>query len=171
MSCYIAKRVRLAAMEECKHPGCGCFTQNGYYIQYRNENVDSMLFVCDNCYEEKFKAKCRVGNFDEDKYIVQGNKKRYLPIPPQLRNQICWTRKTAKSLRVALTVFALILLIAFCFRKHPSIRTGFTLPQVHSEININVHFAVYDLGQMGLRTEMIINQLMKVFTHGGKIND
>ena len=45
MSRYIAKKVTLNTMKECKQPGCGCFTQKGYYIQYQNGNVDSMLFV------------------------------------------------------------------------------------------------------------------------------
>ena len=36
MSRYIAKRVALNTMKECKQPGWGCFTQKGYYIQYQN---------------------------------------------------------------------------------------------------------------------------------------
>ena len=67
MSRYIAKRVALNTMKECKQPGCGCFTQKGYYIQYQNGNVDSMLFVCESCYDEKFREKCYAGDFDEEK--------------------------------------------------------------------------------------------------------
>ena len=171
MSRYIAKKVKLATMEECKQPGCGCFTQNGYYIQYRNGNVDSILFVCDSCYEEKFKAKCMAGDFDEAQYIVRDNKTRYHPVDPLLRNLICWTRKTARTLRIGLTAVVLILLTAFCLKEHPSVRTEFAVPQVHAEINTDVHFAVHDFGQMGSRTETISNQLTRVFTHGGKKND
>lgn len=171
MSRYIAKKVRLARMEECKLPGCGCFTQNGYYIQYRNGNVDSMLFVCDNCYDEKFKSKCSTGDFDEEQYIVRPNTLRYQLVNPLLRNLICWARKTARTLRVALTAMVLILLTAFCIKEHPSIRTEFTVPQVHAEINTDVHFAVHDLEQLESRTETITNQLVRVFTHGGKTND
>lgn len=158
-------------MEECKQPGCGCFTQDGYYIQYRNGNVDSMLFVCDSCYDKKFKSKCLEGDFDEERYIIRSNTVRYQTVNPLLRNLICWTRKTARTLRVAQTAMALILLTAFCIKEHPSVRTQLIVPHVHAEINTDVHFVVHDLRQLESRTETIINQLMRVFTHGGKTND
>ena len=99
MSRYIAKRVALNTMKECKQPGCGCFTQKGYYIQYQNGNVDSMLFVCESCYDEKFREKCYAGDFDEERYIVKENTSRYQPINLLLRYLIRWTRKTAKTAR------------------------------------------------------------------------
>ena len=170
MSHYIAKKVRLASMKGCMQQGCSCFTQNGYYIQYRNRNVDSILFVCDRCYEEKFKSICSIGDFDEEQYIVRPEKSRYYPANPLLRNMIRWTRQTARVLRVSLTVLSLILLTAFCIKEHPCIRTEFTAPQFRTDINTDIHFTVHNLGHLKLRTDTIANQLMRVFTHGG-IND
>ena len=168
---YIAKKVKLAKMEECKQPGCGCFTQNGYYVQYRSGNVDSMLFVCDTCYEEKFKAKCMAGDFNEAQYIARDKKPQYRPVNLLPCNLICWVRNMTRTLRVALTAVALILIIAFCLEEHPSVRTEFTVPQVHVEVNTDVHFAIHEPGQMRSRAETMTDLLTRVFTHGGKKND
>lgn len=171
MSRYIAKKAALSTMEECKQPGCSCFTRNGYYIQYQNGNVDSMLFVCESCYEEKFRSKCSTGNFDEERYIVRTNTSRYQPINPLFRNLICWTQKTVKTTRIAMVVIALILVTAFWLKEHPGIRTEISISQWHTNINTDVHVAVRNLEQLDGRAEAIANQITKVFTHGGREND
>lgn len=164
MSGYIAKKVALNTMKECKQPGCGCFTQKGYYIQYQNGNVDSMLFVCESCYEEKFRAKCSEGDFDENRYIVKGNPQRYQLINPLLRNLIRWTRKTAKTARIATILAALILVTAFGLKERPSIRAELSMPQLHAQINTDMHFAFHDFGGIFGRLEAIADQMTNVFT-------
>lgn len=171
MSRYIAKRVALNTMKECKQPGCGCFTQKGYYIQYQNGNVDSMLFVCESCYDEKFREKCYAGDFDEERYIVQDNTPRYQPINPLLRHLIRWTRKTAKTARTATILAALILVTAFGLKEHPSIWTELSMPQLHVQLNTDVHFAFHDIERLTDRLEAIAGQMTNVFTHGGREND
>ena len=148
MSRYIAKRVALNTMKECKQPGCGCFTQKGYYIQYQNGNVDSMLFVCESCYDEKFREKCYAGDFDEERYIVKENTSRYQPINLLLRYLIRWTRKTAKTARIATILAVLILVTAFGLKEHPSIRTELSMPQLHAQLNTDVHFAFHNFERL-----------------------
>lgn len=171
MSRYIAKKVALSIMKECKQPGCGCFTQNGYYIQYQNGNVDSMLFVCGSCYDEYFKSTCSTGDFDEEQYIVRTNTQRYQLINPLLRDMICWTRKTAKVMRVTMVAVSLILVIAFLIKEHPDIRKEISAPQLHININTDIYAAVRNPEHLDVRTEAIANQRTKIFTHGGKGND
>lgn len=171
MSRYIAKRVALSTMKECKQPGCGCFTQKGYYIQCQNGNVDSMLFVCESCYDEKFRKKCSAGDFDEERYIVKDNAPRYQPINPLLRNLIRWTRKTAKTARIATILAALTLVTAFGLKERPSIRTELSMPQLHAQLNTNVHFVFPDFERITDRMEAIAGQMTNVFTHGGRKND
>lgn len=127
---YSRKKQNVICITYTKQPGCGCFTQKGYYIQYQNGNVDSMLFVCESCYDEKFREKCSAGDFDEERYIVKDNAPRYQPINPLLRYLIRWTRKTAKTARIATILTALILVTAFGLIEHPSIRTEMRVPQL-----------------------------------------
>ena len=164
MSRYIAKKVVLSTMKECKQPGCGCFTQNGYYIQYQNGNVDSMLFVCESCYDEKFREKCSVGDFDTERYIVKDNKQRYQPINPLLRYLIRWTRKTAKTARIDTILAVLILVTAFGLKERPSLRTKLSMPQLHAQFNTDMHFAFHDLERLSDKLEAIAGQMTNVFT-------
>ncbi len=171
MSRYIAKKVALSTMKDCKQPGCGCFTQMGYYIQYQNGNVDSMLFVCEKCYDEKFREKCSAGDFDEERYIVKDNIPRYQPINPLLRYLIRWIRKTTKTARIATILAALILVTAFGLKERPSIRTELSMPQLHAQFNPDMHFAFHDFERIANRMEAIAGQMTNVFTHGGREND
>ena len=171
MSRYVAKKVVLSTMKECKQPGCGCFTQNGYYIQYQNGNVDSMLFVCESCYDDKFREKCSVGDFDTERYIVKDNKQRYQPINPLLRYLISWTRKMTKTARVVTILAALILVTSFGLKERPSLRTELSMPQPHVQLNTDMHFAFHDLERLSGKLEAIVGQMTNVFTHGGREND
>lgn len=74
MSRFPAKRIQLSVMKECT---CGTFTMEGYYIQYRSNSTDTLLFVCDCCYEQKFKNRCYADEFDETDYIRKHQERRY----------------------------------------------------------------------------------------------
>lgn len=63
MSQYIAKRAILDVKKECSNRSCGCYTEEGYYIKYANRNVDSVLFVCEECFERKYRYQCVVQDF------------------------------------------------------------------------------------------------------------
>ena len=171
MSRYIAKKITLSTMKECKQPGCGCFTQKGYYIQYQNGNVDSMLFVCESCYEEKFREKCSVGDFDEERYIVRANTPRYPSINPILKYLIHWTKETAKTARIVTILTSLILVTAFGLKEHPSIRTELSMPHLHAQFNVDMRFSFHDFERISGRLEAIAGQMTNVFTHGGGEND
>ena len=171
MSRYIAKKVALSTMKECKQPGCGCFTQKGYYIQYQNANVDSMLFVCESCYGKKFREKCSAGDFDEKRYIVKDNTPRYQPINPLLRYLIRWTRKTAIIARITMILSALILVTAFGLKERPLIRTELRMPQLHAQFNTDVHLAFHDFERISDRLLAIVGQMTNIFTQGGREND
>lgn len=158
-------------MKACEQLSCGCFTQSGYYIKYLNENVDSMLFVCECCYDENFKSICLIGDFDEKQYIVQPNTLRYQQRNPFLRKSENWLYNIVKTVRIVWMTTALIFLIIISIKKHPSVRTDFTVPQLYAVINTDVNFAVHDLGQLKLKMEMIKNQLTRVLIHGGNMYD
>lgn len=130
-----------------------------------------MLFVCESCYDEKFREKCYAGDFDEKRYIVKENTPRYQPINPLLRYLIRWTRKTAKTARIGTILAALILVTTFGLKEHPSIRIELSMPQLHAQLNTDVHFAFHDFERLTDRLEAIAGQMTNVFTHGGKEND
>lgn len=168
MSRFIAKKVTLNTMKDCNQPGCGCFTKKGYYIQYRSDNVDSILFVCESCYDETFREKCSVGDFNEEIYIVKDNAPSYNSINPILKNLILWTRETIKTVRSALLIAAIILVTAFCIKEHPSIRNELSMPQLHAHINTEMHFASRDIAEISGRWESIVYHITNVFMVGGK---
>ena len=154
-------------MMECKQPGCRCFTQSGYYIKYENDNVESVLFVCDDCYNEKFSSKCFVGDFDEDRYIVKDNIQRYKTVNPTIRNLIRYTRKAAKTARVSMILATLILVAAFGLKERHSIRTELRIPKLHVQINTDIH----EFEGISSRLKVILEQVNNVFTYGGIEND
>ena len=63
MSQYIAKKATLDIKKECSNRSCRCYTEKGYYIRYANRNVDSVLFVCEECFERKYRNQCVVQDF------------------------------------------------------------------------------------------------------------
>ena len=130
-----------------------------------------MLFVCESCYDDKFREKCSAGDFDEERYIVKDNIPRYQPINPLLRYLIHWTRKTTKTARIATILVALILVTAFGLKERPSIRTELSMPQLHAQFNPDMHFAFHDFERIADRLEAIAGQMTNVFTHGGREND
>jgi hypothetical protein len=101
-------------MSECKHPGCGCFTDKGYYIQYKNKNVDSLLFVCDACYESAYKTRSQPGTFDETAYIWTVARPGYHPVNHVLLALVKGIRRLSKISRAALVTLATIFII-LCF--------------------------------------------------------
>ena len=112
-----------------------------------------------------------MGDFDENQYIVTDKTPRYRPVNPLLRDLIRWTRKTAKTARFAMMIVALILVTAFVIKERPTIHTELSMPQLHAQINTDLHFASHDFSEISGRWEAIADQMTKVFTHGGNGND
>ena len=63
MSQYIAKKAILDTKKECSNRACGCYTEKGYLIKYANRNVDGVLFVCEECFQRKYRTQCTIQNF------------------------------------------------------------------------------------------------------------
>ena len=63
---YTAKRASLKTIKGCSVPGCGCYTDRGWYVQCREGgSLDTVLFVCEDCFERLYRAKSIIGSFDE----------------------------------------------------------------------------------------------------------
>ena len=110
MSTYVAKYVSLDVMRECRGNNCSCFTDKGYYIQYQNGNVDSMLFVCEDCYEEN----------------------------PSLRRFLREFRKGIRFTRIACALLSVLLISAFCLKEQPKFRSEYPPHEINLEVNSNV---------------------------------
>lgn len=115
MTCT-AKKVSLTTVKECMVRGCGCFTDRGYYIQYRNGGVDSLLFVCDSCFERQYKPQCVMGAFDENEYLQERR--------PEHRRSCPWLLKLirragvgVKAARAAVTLAAVLLTAVWIYDK------------------------------------------------------
>lgn len=163
MSNYIAKKVTLDTAKECNGKNCGCYTSIGYYIQYKNRNVDSVLFVCEDCFDRQYRSICTLGNFYEAEYVRSPQRNPYQLGNPTLRKVATLINRGIRSFRIALLVVMLVLLTAYFFKEQPSLRNEFTSP----EINI-IGWNVNDLSE---HFESIYAQIQRVITHGGKEND
>lgn len=139
MSMLIAKKANLDVMRECQGTNCTCFTDKGYYIQYCNKNVDSMLFVCENCYYRQYKAKCTLGSFDEDIYQRTICKQRYHKLNPVLRKILNGTRKAIHCLRITCIILSILFIALYSIKEKPKIRNEYPSYEVHCEINSNFH--------------------------------
>lgn len=168
MSMLVAKKTTLEVMRECQGKNCSCFTDKGFYIQYRNGNVDSMLFVCEDCFNTQYKSKCSFGSFDEEEYQHTVRKQRYYEVNPCLRKILRGFRKTIRCLRIACIVFAILLITVFSIKENPQIRNEYLAYDVHCEINTG--FRGFETVQEGLQN--IAEKLVKVIKHdGGYKND
>ena len=85
MANYIAKKVTLATAKECNGRNCGCYTSSGYYIQYKNRNVDSILFVCEECFSRQYRSMCTLGDFQETEYVRSPKRNPYKLGNPTIR--------------------------------------------------------------------------------------
>ena len=57
---YIAQKITLDTKKECSNRSCRCYADKGYQIRYKNCNVDSILFVCEECFYEQYRLHCRI---------------------------------------------------------------------------------------------------------------
>ena len=113
MSQYIAKKASLDVKRECSDRSCGCYTDRGYYIQYENSSVHSVLFVCEECYIKKYKSRCVLGDFTMEKRRRRG--RLYSPPDhPILSGTVRIFNRTIRGVRLA-CVWVLILLGFFVF--------------------------------------------------------
>lgn len=167
MSKYIAKRVILDTMRECSGAGCSDFTFKGYYIHYQNRNVDSALFVCDECFERHYRSQCTLGSFNENDYIQNGMPDYSLG-SKTFREFRRLFRKAVRCARIAVIVFSLLLITLFVIKEKPQLRSEFPTKTVHCEIN-SVHRSL-DAVFQGF--EGLFYRIKNVIKHdGGNKND
>lgn len=168
MSTYTAKKVFLDVMRECRGNNCSCFTDKGYYIQYQNGNVDSMLFVCEDCYNAYYKSKCTIGSFDEEEYQRSVRRQRYYEGNPSLRRFLREFHKGMRLTRIACVLLSILLVSAFCLKEKPQFRNEYPQHEINLEINSNIH----GLENVSVQYQNILEQITKVITHdGGKKDD
>lgn len=169
MSTFVAKKVSLDIMRECRGDNCSCFTDKGYFIQYRKGNVDSILFICEDCYNAHYGSKCTIGSFDEEEYQHTISKQRYYKGNPFLWKFLKEFRKGIRLIRIACTIFSAILITAFCLINQPQLRTEYLPHKPRFEINSNVR------GLEGVSTlaQSILDRITTVISNnvGGKKDD
>ncbi len=107
MSQYIAKKATLDIKKECSNRSCGCYTEKGYYIRYANRNVDSILFVCEECFERKYRNQCVVQNFTVSEEPIHHNRRVEID-HPTLRRIIRAFNKSLRFIKYASLCFLII---------------------------------------------------------------
>ena len=138
MSTFIAKKVSLDIMRECQGDNCSCFTDKGYYIHYQSGNVDSMLFVCEECYNAYYKSKCTIGSFDEEEYQHSVRKQRYYESSLSLRKFLRGFRKGIRFARIACILLSALLILAVCLKEQPQFRSEYSSHEVNLEIHSGI---------------------------------
>ena len=135
MNTYVAKKVDLDTMRECQGRGCSCFTNQGYYIHYRKQNIDSMLFVCEDCFNSQYRTSTILGSFDTSEYLRQ-EKPQYARYSNQaLRQLIKLVRDTTRGF-IATSIFvALLLTVAYCIKEKPTFRSTYPSHTIYCNIN------------------------------------
>lgn len=135
MNTYLAKKVSLDVMRECQIRSCSCFTSQGYYIQYHKSNIDSMIFVCEECFNRQFKAQSSLGSFDTSKYLRSERPRRERYEKPALRQLIKLVRDATRGLIVTGILVAVFLTVAYCIKEKPTIRNTVPAPTIHCAMN------------------------------------
>ncbi len=167
MSLLLAKKASLNLMRECQGNNCSCFTNRGYYIQYRSGNAESMLFVCEDCFIKQYKSRCTFGSFDEGKYQHSVKNQRYHLGNPILRKTIKVFRSGVHYSRIACVLLSVLLITAFCIKEKPQIRDEPLPHNVYCQINSD--FRGFD--NVIERMSGTKNRIAKVITHVGGINN
>lgn len=154
---YIAKKVTLDLMRECNRRGCGVYTRAGYYIHYKNSNVDSILFVCEDCFAGQYRSKCSLGDFQETEYISNPRRMRYTCGSfPKIATAM---NRGIRTIRKAMVLVLIFLLVAFFTQEQPSVRSEFTTPEINS-VNWDGNAMINCFKRIGVQIERVI-------THGG----
>lgn len=110
MSQYIAKKATLDIKKECSNRSCRCYTEKGYYIRYANRNVDSVLFVCEECFERKYRNQCVVQDFTVSEEPIY-HARRVEIDHPTLRRIIRGFNKSLRFVKYAFPCFLIIISI------------------------------------------------------------
>lgn len=110
MSQYIAKKATLDIKKECSNRSCRCYTEKGYYIRYANRNVDSVLFVCEECFERKYRNQCVVQDFTVSEEPIY-HARRVEIDHPTLRRIIRGFNKSLRFVKYASLCFLIIISI------------------------------------------------------------
>ena len=110
MSQYIAKKATLDIKKECSNRSCRCYTEKGYYIRYANRNVDSVLFVCEECFERKYRNQCVVQDFTVSEEPIYHARRVEIDHPP-LRRIIRGFNKSLRFVKYAFLCFLIIISI------------------------------------------------------------
>ncbi len=160
MANYIAKKVTLDLMRECNGRNCGVHTRSGYYIHYKNSNVDSILFVCEDCFAGQYHSKCTLGDFQETKYISNPRRMRY-PYG-SFRKIAAVINRGIRTIRKAMVLVLIFLLVAFFAEEQPSVRSEFTTPEINT-VNWDCNEMINCFKRIGVQVERVI-------THGGNQN-
>lgn len=163
MSNYVAKKASLNVVRECQGNACYRFTDKGYYIHYKNGNVDSMLFVCEDCYNAYYKSKCTIGSFDEEKYQRSVHQQRYYTGNPTSQKFFRGCRKGIRFARIVCIILSVLFTSVFCFIEQPKIRTEYILSEPKIRINSNIR----GFNGVSLQIKKIINHITTVNNHDG----
>lgn len=107
MSQYIANKVVLDQKRECSNRACGCYSEKGYFIKYTNRNVDGILFVCEECYEKKYKSLCSIEDVVLEEVHPQKKNQREID-SPALRKIIRIFNRSIRCLRYIVLVLMII---------------------------------------------------------------
>lgn len=87
MSRYTAKKVYLDTIRECCERDCSCYTRSGYNVQYKSHGTDGVLFVCDECYDKKYREQSSQGD------VAQHSAPRQT-VPPRTETRRTVSRQT-----------------------------------------------------------------------------
>lgn len=108
MSQYIAKKATLDIKKECSNRSCRCYTEKGYYIRYANRNVDSVLFVCEECFERKYRNQCVVQDFTVSEEPIHHARRVEIDHPTLRRRIIRGFNKSLLFVKYASLCFLII---------------------------------------------------------------
>lgn len=107
MSQYIASRIVLDQKRECSNRACGCYSEKGYFIKYTNRNVDGVLFVCEECFEKKYKNLCNIEDVICEEEHPQNKNQREIDAP-KLRKIIRIFNRSIRCLRYIVLILMII---------------------------------------------------------------
>lgn len=110
MSQYVAKKAMLDTMRECSERSCRCYTEKGYYIKYANCNVSGVLFVCEDCFETKYRSRYVIHGFSISEKSYCNSQRKELD-HPTLRSIIRAFNKTIRVVKYASFFFFVIAVI------------------------------------------------------------
>lgn len=157
MANYLAKRAALGEVKECNERNCGCYTSSGYYIKYKNRNVDTVLFVCEECFSRKYRSMCTLGEFQETEYVRNYQRNPYHLSNSTLRKVAVVFNKVVHFTRVVLILVLILLFTTFFVKEQPFVRENFDMSEINT-VTQKIHDCCESIGI----------QIYRVFIYGGK---